>query len=521
MDKLKLYCFFTPSHEEFYTSWLKPTAEKEYLIRPISFDRQLSKSGKYIEIGWRETQYRKVLAWIGAVKENMGDIIVCSDTDVQFLRPSSRFLVDYLHTDDIAFQQNDHENKICSGFIVCRCSLQTQNFFEIVAERLKKIIDKPGGGEQYIMQDLIAEDWLQLNIKILPRDKIWNPGRKYQRLEDLNIPDGIMVHHANWTEGNASKTRQLNYVKKKVFPYETFQGIGTTQAVIEKSKIAICSSSLLRGLHLSTDSIIKSIINTLPCKPDFIGHFPEESETTQNLEYLDLIKEKCNMFDVVFEKDEVDQRYLKYKKNLNPHQRSGIKGNLLQWLSMKKCMLMKQKIEADLKEKYEWVIWLRPDLYYFNSLENLNNLDNSSLYLPAHDNHLGGLMDRFAVSNSELMDARMGAYDYFVEKWYMKYHSDAARAFRAPDGSPQWNPEIVLESLLEESDAPIKKLNICSGKIRDNNFVTIPFWHELYGSSFSGMQCEHDIVNPEVLRKIHAYENTRCQKGDPWFEVQV
>ena len=134
MDKLKLYCFFTPSHEEFYTSWLKPTAEKEYLIRPISFDRQLSKSGKYIEIGWRETQYRKVLAWIGAVKENMGDIIVCSDTDVQFLRPSSRFLVDYLHTDDIAFQQNDHENKICSGFIVCRCSLQTQNFFEIVAE---------------------------------------------------------------------------------------------------------------------------------------------------------------------------------------------------------------------------------------------------------------------------------------------------------------------------------------------------------------------------------------------------
>ena len=54
---------------------------------------------------------------------------------------------------------------------------------------------------------------------------------------------------------------------------------------------------------------------------------------------------------------------------------------------------MKQEIESKAGEKYDWVIWMRPDLHFFNSLENLNNLDASTLYSPAHDNHLGGIMD--------------------------------------------------------------------------------------------------------------------------------
>ena len=101
MDKLKLYCFFTPSHEELYENWLKPTAEKEYELCPVKLVKQISKSGSYKEKGWRETQYNKVLAWIDAIKENMGDVIVCADTDVQLLRPSSIFLVESLAKDDI------------------------------------------------------------------------------------------------------------------------------------------------------------------------------------------------------------------------------------------------------------------------------------------------------------------------------------------------------------------------------------------------------------------------------------
>ena len=522
MEKIKLYCFFTPSHRELFDSWLKPSAEKEYILRPIAFDRQISDTASYRESGWRETQYHKVLAWINAIKENMGDIIICSDTDVQFLRPSSAFLVEALGSCDIAFQQNNKGGKVCSGFFVCRCSLQTLNFMEIVAKRLKRIMNKNGGGEQYVMWSLLKEDWLQLKVVRLSYDKVWTPGRHYQNLEDLDIPKDIMIHHANWTEGRKGKASQLNYVKDKVLPYAAFQSVGSISESPKKSKIAVCSSSILRGLNLSTDSLIKNIIHTLPCKPDFIGNFTEESQTEENLKYLDLIKKECNGFNVLFEKDEIDEALLNYNQNINPHQRHGVKGNLLQWRSMQKCLLMKQRMEIKVREKYDWVIWVRPDLYFFNALENLNNLKTPALYIPAHDNHLGGLMDRFAIGDSSSMDVRMDIFNYFTKEWYPKYHNDESRTFKRPDNSTQWNPELVLKSLIDEKlSSPIGKLNLCGGKVRDENFVSIPFWHEIYGNDFCGMSCSEDIVNPEVLRKIHKYKNCRTKNNSAWFEVQV
>ena len=203
MEKLKLYCFFTPSHGELYETWLKPSAQKEYKLRPIEFDGQSRTIG--------EREYHKVLAWIKAIKKNMGDVIVFSDTDVQFLRPSSRFLLDALLNYDIAFQQNSIEGKVCSGFFVCRCSLQTQNFMEVVAKRLKRIMHKSGRGEQHVMHTLLNEGWLQLKIEKLSRDRVWSPGRKYHDLEDLDVPEEIMIHHANWIEGRKGKISQLNY----------------------------------------------------------------------------------------------------------------------------------------------------------------------------------------------------------------------------------------------------------------------------------------------------------------------
>ena len=183
---------------------------------------------------------------------------------------------------------------------------------------------------------------------------------------------------------------------------------------------------------------------------------------------------------------------------------------------------MKRQIETKAKEKYDWVIWLRPDLYFFNSLENLNNLKTPALYIPAHDNHLGGLMDRFAMGDSSSMDSRMDILNYFVKEWYLKYHSDESKTFKRPDVSLQWNPELVLKSLIAEKlKIPAKKLNLCSGKTRDDNFVSVPFWHEVYGNDFCGMSCPEDIVNPEVLRKVHKYENVRSKNGSTWFEVQI
>ena len=39
MDKLKLYCFFTPSHKELYENWLKPSVREEYKLCPTAGDQ--------------------------------------------------------------------------------------------------------------------------------------------------------------------------------------------------------------------------------------------------------------------------------------------------------------------------------------------------------------------------------------------------------------------------------------------------------------------------------------------------
>ena len=505
-----------------FEDYLKPSASEEYSIKPIFFDKQLSASGEYKLGGWRETQYNKVLAWIEAVRENMGNIIVCADVDVQFLKPSSVFLEEFLHSSDIAFQTNkiEDETRICSGFFVCRCSLQTLNFFEIVAKRLKAIMHEAGGGEQYVMQDLIDEGWLQLNIKMIPRNKVWNPGRKFEKLEDLDIPKEIMVHHANWTEGTRNKTEQMDFVQSSVMPYSAYHSIGGSTK--QQSGVALCLSSLLRHMDISTSSIIENIIHTLPEKPDLFGHFPTQSKTEENLKFIDQIKEECNQSFITFEEDKPEnEKLLSFSDNLNAFQRNGIEGNVLQWNSMHKCNLMKQAAEKKYNEKYQCVIWSRPDLYFFNSLENINNLGNEDLFFPAHDNHFCGLFDRFCLGSSEAMDTRMSMIKYF-EAWYPQNARNKTKLFfNKKKKTYQWNPELVLASLVADSKLSIGKLNLCSGKIRDGGFVKVPFWHEIHGNLISGKACEEDIVNPEILRKTYSYENIKTDKHGGWFEVQV
>ena len=116
---MKLYCFYTPSHKVFYRDWFKPSASREYEVVPHEHSEQISVSGEYAQMGWRETQYNKVLHWKKAVEDNMGDIIVCADVDIQFLSDTKNFFNGVLKDNDIAFQQSFKGGPICSGLFVC------------------------------------------------------------------------------------------------------------------------------------------------------------------------------------------------------------------------------------------------------------------------------------------------------------------------------------------------------------------------------------------------------------------
>jgi len=521
MSKPKLYCFFTPSHKVFFENYLKPSAEEEYDINPIFHEEQISQSGEYREIGWRETQYNKVLAWKKASDENYGESILCCDVDIQFFGKTFQKLKSFAEGTDITFQENDLKGKICSGFFICNCSEKTSAFFQEVADRLKKIMNQKGGGEQYTMQQIIDEDSSDCIIRKFPRNIVWNPGVRYSHISDLKIPNDILVHHANWCVGDSLKIEQLNYVKGlKNTSHLKYEPISKKE---NKSKIALCLSSLIRFFDIAHESIIENIIKSLPCKPDLFGHFPLQSQSKENIEYLKKIESYCLNSFIKFEEDELNEKYLNFNKNMNGHQRNGVKGNLLQWVSMKEVRDLKIKNEEFFNEDYEWVIWARPDLYYFNSLDNIFSLKDADIFFPAHDNHFCGIFDRFCIGRSKIMDKRMDIFNYFVEKWYPLFKNDESHLYYNLNAKKyQWNPELVLKDYLnDELKIKHKKLNLCSGKIREGKKIRVPFWHEVQGNGNpeNMIPCEEDIVNPSVLKKIYDYDNTEWDEKGAWFHI--
>jgi hypothetical protein len=524
---MKLYCFFTPSHRKFYEEWLLPSAQSEYEICPHEHPNQISHTAEYAREGWRETQYEKVNYWISSIKENFGDVIVCSDVDVQFLKESSSFLLNSLGDADFAFQRNSEGGTLCSGFFVCRCGPKAVQFFKRIKAQLARVLGIPGGGEQYEMRDLLKGDWCknEIKYKYLDRNKIWNPGSAYEDPKELNIPQEILVHHANWVHGEEKKIDQLTYVKSIAESLPPWPEIPKPERGSSPygPKIAICMSSLLRGFDVFSTSIICRLINTLPSKPDLICHFPTQSKTKFNLRALDEIKKHCREFNIKFEPDpQLPKEHLSMIENMTP-QRNGVKGNLLQWASMKSCGAMLSKKEELMGSEYDWVIWTRPDLYYFNSLDNILNLDNNSYHVPAHDNHLQGMFDRFCLGNSQNIKNRLNIYDYFTKIWYPNYsHDENHLTWNAYRKSYKWNPELCHRHYIrEELNLEVNKINFCVGKIRNSVYATAPFWYSVYGNERTGLSCSEDIVNHEILSRINALDNYKMFGGSSWPIVNI
>jgi len=184
-------------------------------------------------------------------------------------------------------------------------------------------------------------------------------------------------------------------------------------------RVLICFSSLVRGFRVAFESFRRRILDVLPSRPDIVGHFPPSAEQSD----LALLEQAAARSLIRIEADPELSWELTLRRNLEPAQRHGIKGNLLQWHSMKQCRELKREMEGRRGARYDLVLWSRPDLYFFNRLDPIDELDPAAIYFPSHD-AWHGYHDRFCFGNSEIMDRRMGIYDYFLH------------TFAWPDGHP-------------------------------------------------------------------------------------
>ena len=211
---MKLISVYTPSHEILKDKWFLPSLRDDYELEIYPFDIQ--GDGKYLTPDWTRGVSFKAERIIEAIKQNWGQVIVYSDIDIQFFRPTKSVLLDAIGGYDIVCQQNDSLGQLCTGFWIAEANARTLALWESVRECVKK-----EGRDQLAFNRLIRKEgmaglcrYASLPAKFfcpgIVERKLWKPGNTFP------IPKNIILHHANWTEGIENKIAQLEYVKKSV-----------------------------------------------------------------------------------------------------------------------------------------------------------------------------------------------------------------------------------------------------------------------------------------------------------------
>lgn len=221
-EKIKLYAFYTPSHEILKNTFFLPSIQDNFEII-LEFGEQTCTSARFMNEGWIDTTLHKVDLIIRAIEENWNEIFIFSDVDVQFFAPIENIIIDLMKDKDIIMQRNNPEGVLCTGFFACRGNEKTLRLWKDVKKMMQKnkiysdqisfnrCIKKKSKKNPYeLTWDYLPSIFFGAGTLQAHPGYLWTPGKK------LNIPSGIVMHHANWTRGIKNKIAQLKYVRAKV-----------------------------------------------------------------------------------------------------------------------------------------------------------------------------------------------------------------------------------------------------------------------------------------------------------------
>jgi hypothetical protein len=223
---MKFISMATTSHQQLVDEWLLPSFKDDAPLDVYRCDDHGGGKGAWRTPGFDWAVRRKVKFIADTIAANQGDLIVWTDIDIQFFRPVAPVLEALMkdHPEvDMMFQRGSHKHEeVCTGFFVCRCTKKMLFFWRMV-----QIMMWPFGylGDQYVINRMMCvfERFRPLPFNLfmvkwayLP-DTFYCPGVNSSRLwkpgDTLDIPEGVYLHHANWTIGIKNKIAQFEYVK--------------------------------------------------------------------------------------------------------------------------------------------------------------------------------------------------------------------------------------------------------------------------------------------------------------------
>jgi hypothetical protein len=221
----KVLTFYSDSHSVLYNDYFLKSynkyLSKNYTLLTKKID-QLSPSGDWASTGFDKTMMEKVKWIIQNIDLNDNGYLVFADCDVQFFGD----LEFDLSSHDILFQHDYYENNYCAGFFICKQNKKVLDFFNLVYDVFNSNMNGKID-DQAIVNNLLNNKSLNLDLAFgtLPHDKYWTIAFSTSGVvwdgQDVNCPDTIIVHHANFTIGTDNKIKLMNEVKKIISDKKT------------------------------------------------------------------------------------------------------------------------------------------------------------------------------------------------------------------------------------------------------------------------------------------------------------
>lgn len=210
---IKIYTFFTDTHRIFLKRFLNTFPFEEDIDLQIRYIKQECESGSFMKDGWLRTMERKVQYVIDALEETKdNEWFMHVDVDVQFFGRIKDYVRFYTNQDFDFIAQNDYGGGYCAGLFACKRTDSTVNLWSQVKDNLPNHAQDQVAMNHYIKA---------LNVKATKFDnRIYTYGSNWKKWDrdDISfiVPNNILMHHGNWTEGIDRKIQLMDLVRDKV-----------------------------------------------------------------------------------------------------------------------------------------------------------------------------------------------------------------------------------------------------------------------------------------------------------------
>ena len=211
---MKIYTFYTPSHEVFLNEWFIPSLKNtnqdfELVVR--KFDQKCS-TGNFMDEGWNDTMSDKIDYILYSIDDTPeGEYFIHADCDIQFFKDIKQNL-QTVHYEMFDISAQSDMGSACCGFMIIRSNTKTKKLFQDIKTLIKKKIFP---NDQIALNAIYKNYDVSLSLLGYQYFSVWmsNGGKVWHGEELSDIPDNLILHHANFSVGIQDKINLMNIVK--------------------------------------------------------------------------------------------------------------------------------------------------------------------------------------------------------------------------------------------------------------------------------------------------------------------